>query len=129
MKSSLKIVWKKKIIFLLSETLHLFLEQKYISFLETYFFFYNSYEFNYLSIFFTKADNKKHRHASAKASNVAVVKLDYLCKFFCSWFKHGQTSNVIWLSITWLLIFRLEDANKKPLFTAKPASIWIEISC
>ena len=35
--------------------------------------------------------------------------------------KHAQTSNVIWLSTTWLLIFRLEVANKKPLFT-KPAS-------
>ena len=39
--------------------------------------------------------------------------------------KHGQTSNVIWLSTTWLLIFWLEVANKKPLFT-KPA-IWQEL--
>ena len=36
--------------------------------------------------------------------------------------KHAQTSNVIWLSTTWLLIFRLEVANKKPLFTTKSAS-------
>ena len=42
--------------------------------------------------------------------------------------KHGQTSNVIWLSRTWLLIFQLKVANKKLLFT-KPASTWIEISC
>ena len=40
--------------------------------------------------------------------------------------KHAQTSNVIWLSLTWLLIFRLEVADKKPLFT-KPASTWYEI--
>ena len=38
MKSSLKILWKTKIIFLLSETLLFFLEQKYILFSETYFF-------------------------------------------------------------------------------------------
>ena len=43
--------------------------------------------------------------------------------------KHGQTSNVIWLSTTWLLIFWLDVANKKPLFTTKPASIWVEIFC
>ena len=42
--------------------------------------------------------------------------------------KHGQTSNVIWLSTTWLLIFRLEVGKKKLLFT-KPSSTWIEISC
>ena len=36
--------------------------------------------------------------------------------------------NVIWLSTIWFLIFRLEVANKKPLFTTKPASISIEIS-
>ena len=41
--------------------------------------------------------------------------------------KCGQTSNVTWLSTTWLLIYRLEVANKKPLF-AKPASTWIKIS-
>ena len=38
MKSSLKILWKTKIIFLLSEALLFFLEQKYILFSETYFF-------------------------------------------------------------------------------------------
>ena len=38
MKSSLKIVLKTKITFLLSETLLFFLEQKYILFSETYFF-------------------------------------------------------------------------------------------
>ena len=49
--------------------------------------------------------------------------------FFCKWFKHDQTSNVIWLSTTWLLIFQLEDGNKKPLFTTKSVSIWLKISC
>ena len=38
MKSSLKIDQKTKIAFLLSETLLFFLEQKYVLFLETYFF-------------------------------------------------------------------------------------------
>ena len=35
--------------------------------------------------------------------------------------KHGQKNNVIWLSTTWLLIFRTQVANKKPLLT-KPAN-------
>ena len=35
--------------------------------------------------------------------------------------KHTQTTNFIWLSTIWLLIFWLEVANKKPLFI-KPAS-------
>ena len=38
MKSSLKIAQKPKITFLLSETLLFFFKQKYILFLETYFF-------------------------------------------------------------------------------------------
>ena len=42
--------------------------------------------------------------------------------------EHGQTSNVIWFSTTWLLVFWLEVANKKPSFT-KPAGTWIEIYC
>ena len=46
--------------------------------------------------------------------------------FFYS--EHGQTSNLIWLSSTLLLIFRLEVANKKSLFS-KSGSTWIEISC
>ena len=49
--------------------------------------------------------------------------------FFCKLFKHSQTSSFIWISTTWLLIFQLEVANKKSLFTTKPASIWIEIFC
>ena len=134
MKSKLKIVWKTKITFLLSETLLFFFEQKFILFSETYFF---KIPKNLISstFFFTEADTKKHIYASAKASNAALVKLtDWIIKndhvincamFFCKWFKHGQTSNVIWLSTTWLLIFRLEVANKMPLFT-KPDSAWIE---
>ena len=137
MKSSLKIVGKTKITFLLSETLLFFLEQKYIFFLETYFLRF--LRINYLSIFFlSRQILKKHRFASVKASNASLVKLtDWIIKndhviscamFFCKWFKHGQTGNVIWLSTTWLDISRLEVTNKKPLFTTKPASIWTEIS-
>ena len=134
-KSSLKIAWKTKIIFLLSETLLFFLQQKHYSggrFLRFLRIYLSQH-------FLAEADIKKHRCALAKASNAALVKLtDWIIKndhvincamFFCKWFKHGQTSNVIWLSTTWLLIFRLEVANKKPLFTTKPASVWLEISC
>ena len=138
MISSLKIVWKTTITFLLSETLLFFPEQKSILFSETYFF---KIPKNFLtsSFSFAVANTKKHRYASAKSSNAALVKLtDWIIKndhvincamFFCKWFKHGQTSNVIWLSTTWLLIFRLVVANEKSLFTAKPASIWTESSC
>ena len=127
MKSSLKIVWKIKITFLLSETLLFFL--KHILFSEIYFF---KIPKNLITSAFFFADTEKHRYASAKASNTALVKLtDWIIKddhvincamFFCKWFKHGQTSNVIWLSTTWLLIFRLEVANKNPLFTTSPSS-------
>ena len=136
MKSSLKIVWKTKITFLLSEALLFFLKQKYILFLETY--FCNSYEFNYLSIFFAEADTKNKDMPRQKPQIIALVKLtDWIIKndhvincamFFCKWFKHGETSNVIWFCITWLLIFRLKVAIIKPLFTTKPAGISIEIS-
>ena len=95
-------------------------------------FFKISKNFFTSAFFFAEADTKKHRYASAKASNAALVKLtDWILKmimwlivrYFSISDKHGQTSNVIWLSTTWLLIFRLEVANEKP------ASIWIEISC
>ena len=138
-KSSLKILWKTKITFLLSETLLLFFKQKYNLFLETYFFKIPKNLIALAFFFLARQILKKHKYPSAKDSNAALVKLtDWIIKndhvincamFFCKWFKHGQTSNVIWLSTTWLLIFRLEVANKKPLFTTKPASIWIEISC
>ena len=78
----------------------------------------------------------KNRYASAKASNAALVKhTDWIIKndhvincamFFCNWFKHGQASKVIWLSTTWFLIHQQEVANKKPLFTTNPTSIWTE---
>ena len=136
-KSRLKIVWKIKITFLLSKTLIFFLEQKYILFSETYFF---KIPKNLItSAYFLPRQILKNKYALAKVSNAALVKLtDWIIKndhvincmmFFWKWFKHGQTSNVIWLSTTWLLIFWLEVANKKPLFTTKTASIWIEISC
>ena len=51
-----------------------------------------------------------------------------MCFVFSVSDKHGQRSNVNWLSTSWLLIFRQEVANKKPLFT-KPAITWIGISC
>ena len=97
-KSSLKIAWKTKITFLLSQPLLFFLGQKCISFLETYFF-------KFPKNLITEPDTKKHRYASTKAANAALVKLtDWIIKnyhviiyamFFCKWFKHGQTSNVI----------------------------------
>ena len=126
MKSSLKIVWKTKITFLLSETLLFFLEQKYILFLETYFF---KIPKNLITsaFFFAEADTKKHRYASAKASNAALVKLtDWIIKndhvincalFFCKWY--------IWPNKQCYLSLH-KVANKKPLFT-KPAITRIEI--
>ena len=90
-----------------------------------------------LLIFFAKADTKNHRFASAKSSNAALVKLtDWIikndhvinCVLFSVSDKHGQTNNVILLSTAWILLFQLEVANEKPLFT-KPATIWIEITC
>ena len=130
-----KIVWKTKITFLLIETLLFFLEQKYFILGDIIFKIPKNLITS--AFFFAEADTKKHRYASAKASNAALVKLaDWVIKnnhvINCANFsvsdKYGQTSNVIWLSTTWLLIFRLEVANKKSLFT-KLASTWIEISC
>ena len=128
MKSSLKIVWETKITFLLSITLLFFLEQKYSLFSETYFCKIPNNLFT--SAFFCRGRYKKHRSVSDKNSNAALIRLaDWIIKndhvincamFFCKWFKHGQTSNVFWL--------QLEVAHKKPLFTTKPASIWIQIS-
>ena len=120
MKSRLKIVWKTKVTFLLSKKLLFFLEQKYIFFSETYFF---KIPKNFItSAFFAETDTKNHKYVLAKASNVPLVKLtDWIIKddhvinyamLFCKWFKHGQASNTIWLSSTWLLIFRLKVANK-----------------
>ena len=66
MKSSLKI-------FKMFETLLFFFKQKYISFLETYFLRF----LRILGIFFAEADTKKHRYASGKTSNTALVKLTH----------------------------------------------------
>ena len=127
MKPNLNIVWKTKITFLLNKTLLSFFKQKYILFLETYFFKISK---NLITSTFLsgEADTKKHRYASEKASNATLVKLIllYVC-YFCVSDKHGQASNVIWGPTTWLLIFWREVANKKPLFT-KPDSTWFEIS-
>ena len=125
---------RQKITFLAIETLvFFFLKNKFYSCRHI---FQDFWEFNCLSIFFSEADTKKHRYASAKALNAALVTLiDKIIKndhvincalFFYS--EHGQTSNLIWLSSTSLLIFRLEVANKKSLFS-KSGSTWIEISC
>ena len=91
MKSSVKIVWKTKIAFLLRETLLFFLEQKHILFSETYFL--KTAKNLITSAFFTKTDTKKH--VSEKASNAGLVKLtDWIIKndhvincalFFCKW--------------------------------------------
>ena len=138
MKSSLKIVWKIKITFLWSETLLFFLEQKDISFLGTYFLKIakNLITSAFFYFFFAKAGTKNHRYVSAKASDAALVKLtdwviknDHVINCAIFFWKCFQRSIVIWLSTTWLLIFRLEVANKKPLFTTNLSSIWIQISC
>ena len=50
------------------------IERKYILFLETY-FFKISKNFIASAFFFAEVYTKKHRYASAKASNVALVKL------------------------------------------------------
>ena len=79
-KSSLKIVWKRKKTFLSSETLHFFPEQKYILFSEIYFFKIPKNLITSL-FFFAKAHTKKYRYALAKASNAALVKLiDWIIK-------------------------------------------------
>ena len=139
MKSCLKLCERKNNFFI-----KFFLEQKYILLSETYFLkiLKNSIASEYFFFFFAKPDTKKHksqRASNAKSSNAALVKLtDWIIKndhvidcamCFCRWFKHSQRSNVIWLSTTWLSIFRLEVTSKKPLFTTKPASISIQISC
>ena len=138
MKSSLKIVWKTKITLLYNIT---FLSWTKIYFIlgDIFFKIRKNFITSAFFFFFAKADTKKHRYASAKASNPTLVKLaDWIIKndhvincamFFCKWIKHGQTSNVIWLSATLLSISQLDVANKKPLFTTKLASTWIEISC
>ena len=62
---------------LLSETLLFFLEQKYILFSEKYFFKIpkNLITSAFLNFFFAETDTKKHKYASIKASNTALVKL------------------------------------------------------
>ena len=90
----------------------------------------------YLNIFFAKADTEKHRHASAKVLNPALVKLT-------DWIIENDHVSFVWcFSVTdlnmaiqamlfdsplWLIIFQLVVANKKTLFTAKSARI--KISC
>ena len=65
---------KAKITFLLSETLLFFFKQKYILFLETFIF---KIPGNLIAsaFFLSRQILKKHRYASAKASNAALVKL------------------------------------------------------
>ena len=69
-----EIKFETKITFSSCETLLFFLEQKFILFSEKYFF---TIPTNLITsaFFFAEADNKKHRYASAKASNAAMVKL------------------------------------------------------
>ena len=65
---------KDKKSFLLSETLLFFFKQKYILFLETFIF---KIPGNLIAsaFFLSRQILKKHRYASAKASNAALVKL------------------------------------------------------
>ena len=62
MKLSIKILWKIKITFLLSETLLFFFKRKYVLFLETYFFKIskNLIASAFFIYFFAEADTKKH---------------------------------------------------------------------
>ena len=114
MKSSLKAVWKTKITFLLSKTLLFFFKQKYIFFLETYFFkIPKNLIASAIVFFFSLIESLK-----------MIMWLIVRC--FSVSDTSGQTSNVIWLSATRVLVFRLEVANKISLFT-KPAITWIEI--
>ena len=119
MKSSLKIVWKTKITFLLIKTLLFFLEQKYILFSETR---YSEVKIHYLKYFGMLSSSVNllldiyiyALHAALVKLTAWTIKNDHVINcvvFFCKWFIHGQTSNVIWLSVKWLLIFRLEVAN------------------
>ena len=93
MKSSLKIVWKTKIIFLLIEKLLFFFKQKYILFLGA----------SIASAFFLpEADAKKHRYASANALLIESLKMIMwlIVRCFSISDKNGQITNVIWLSTT-----------------------------
>ena len=58
----------------ISEALLFCFRQKYIFFLETY-FFKVSKNLIASAFFFAEAETKKHRYALAKASNLALVKL------------------------------------------------------
>ena len=72
MKPSLKIVWKTKITFLLSETLLFFLEQICFSLRDKT--PKNLITIAFFLFFFAEADTKKHRYALAEASNASLVK-------------------------------------------------------
>ena len=119
-----------------SETLLFFLEQKYILFSETYFL---KIPKNLITwAFFLPRQILKNIDMPWQKAQMLVKRTDWIIKndheincamFFCKWFKLGQTSNVIRLSTKWILIFRLEVANKKPLLVTKPAIIWSEVSC
>ena len=114
-KNNLFIKWNTAFLFL-------FFFQ-YLLFLETYYF--KILKNLIASAFFSEADTKKRRYTSAKVSK-KIMWVVVLC--FSVRYKNDQPSNVIWLSTTWLLMFRMEVGNKKALFT-KPASKWIDISC
>ena len=75
MKSSLKIVGKTKINFLLSRTLLFFFKQKYILLLETYFFKIPISS----AIFFAETDIKKHRYTSAKPQYLPTAEANFEC--------------------------------------------------
>ena len=119
MKSNLKIVWRTKIIFLLSKIMLFFIGQKYILLSETYFF---KIPKNLITaaFFLPKQILKNIEMPRQKPQMLGwknlLIKNDHVINcaiFFRKWFKHGQTSNVLWLSRSWHLIFHLEVSNKK----------------
>ena len=119
----------KNIIFIMQNVAILFWTKIYFI-LGTYFFKIPKYFLTTSAFFFffAEADSKKTSNAALVKLTDWIIKNDHVIKCampFCKWFKHGQASNVIWPSITWLLIFQLEVSNKKPLFTTNPASIYI----
>ena len=96
MKTSLKIVWKAKIPFLLNETLLIFFKQKYISLFGTYSL---KIPKNLIAsaFFFAEADTQKRRYLPTTEANFKrwlvkhadwIIKNDHaiICVlFFCKW--------------------------------------------
>ena len=129
MKLSLKIVWKTKITFLLSEKLPFFIN-KNIFYSWRIFFkipknLIASAFFLFIDFFLSRQilkniDMRPQNPWMLHWENLPTESLKMIMWLIVPCFsvsdKHGQTSNAIWLSTTWHLIFWLEVA-KKSLFT------------